>query len=201
MADQILHNCPINNNPSDSEKIAMGTESTPATNITLANFYTLLMSKLGFFKISNLFSEIFGNSTAMNTARTNLSVPSIADMQIADNLRALKTNVIEKDSTTSYTPTLPYHPLNLQYLTDRKARGTFKMTTPWATSTYTINIGRDMGTSNYHVSLMSKSQYGFRGQYPPSIIDRTSTSFKVAVALENDSILTEPDVEWLLTVY
>lgn len=114
--DQILHNLPIDNNPSDTKKIAMGDGTSTDTNITLANFYTLLMSKLGFFKVSNFFSEIFGNASAMASARTNLDVPSNSQMSTADNLRALKSNVIEKDSTSTYTPTLSTHPVNLGML-------------------------------------------------------------------------------------
>ena len=155
MADEILHNLSIDNNPSDSVKIAMGTETTPATNITLANFYTLLMSKLGFFKVSNLFSEIFGNSTAMAAARANISTPSVLEMKTADNLRALKTNVIEKDSTSSFTPSLPTHPVNLKVITDKfPASGTYQ----WAegsmgnqVSTQQIAIGKTLPNTNYQV--------------------------------------------------
>jgi len=114
--DQILHNLTIDNNPSDAKKLAMGDGSSTDTNITLGNFYTLLMSKLGFFKISNYLSEIFGNTSAMSAVRANIDVPSIGEMTTADNLRAMKTNVIEKDSTTTYTPYLSTHPTNKKYV-------------------------------------------------------------------------------------
>ena len=200
MADEILHNLPIDNNPSDSVKIAMGTETTPATNITLANFYALLMSKLVFFKVSNLFSEIFGNSTAMAAARGNLSVPSISEMLTGDSARALKTNVIEKDSATPFTPTIGTHPVNKAYIDNNKASGTFYMGTPWVTREYTINIGKTMPSANYVVTLMSTTTNGFRGLYPPSITDRTTTSFKVNTNVENDGILLEPTVLWSLNM-
>ena len=113
--DTILHNQP-EGTPSDNELIAYGTPTTPVGNIKLSNFYNLLMGKLGFFKVSNLFSGIFGNPTLMASARANLGVPSVSEMQTADNLRALKSNVIEKDSTVAYTPTLGTHPATKGYV-------------------------------------------------------------------------------------
>ncbi len=197
--DTILHNQP-EGTPSDNELIAYGTPTTPVGNIKLSNFYNLLMGKLGFFKVSNLFSEIFGNPTAMASARANLSVPSVSEMNNADYLKANKSNVIEKDSTVAFTPTIGTHPVNKAYIDNNKASGTFYMGTPWVISEYTINIGKTMSSNNYVVTLMSTTSDGFRGQYPPSITDRTTTSFKVRVSVENDGILLEPTVLWSLNM-
>ena len=117
MADVILHNRP-EGTPSDNEFVAYGTPTTPSGQIKMSNFYNLLMSKLGFFKVSNLFSEIFGNISATTTARANLGVYSISEVQGQVTQRALKTNVIEKDNTVSYVPSLPYHPVNKKYVDD-----------------------------------------------------------------------------------
>ena len=199
MADVILHNRP-EGTPSDNEFVAYGTPTTPSGQIKLSNFYTLLMSKLGFFKVSNLFSEIFGNPISMASARANLSVPSVSDMQTADGLRALKSNVIEKDSTVAFTPTIGTHPVNKAYIDNNKASGTFRITNPWATTEYTINIGKTMPSNNYIVTLMNTTDHGFKGQYPPSITNRTTTSFKIRLDIENDGILLDSDVIWSLNM-
>ena len=115
MADAILHNRP-EADPSPNEFIVYGTPTTPSGMVKLSNFYTVLMNKLGFFKVNSLFSEIFGDLTSMASARANLAVPSVEEMTNEDNLRALKTNVIEKDSTISYTPTIATHPANRGYV-------------------------------------------------------------------------------------
>ena len=47
---------------------------------------------------------------------------------------------------------------------------------------------------------MSTTANGLRGQYPPSITDRTTTSFKVFVSLENDTVLLEPTILWSLNM-
>ena len=200
MADEILHNLPIDNNPSDLVKIAMGTEVTPATNITLAKFYTLLMSKLGFFKVSNLFSEIFGNPTATAAARANLSVPSVLEMQTADNLKANKSNVIEKDSTTPYTPTLGTHPVNKGYIDGRYRFGTFRYLTPWNPGGRLVTISPPLANSNYHVDLTIATVNGGRGMYPPNVTNKTVNSFTINVDPENDSSMVEPNIEWKITM-
>ena len=200
MADEILHNLPIDSNPSDSVKIAMGTETTPATNITLANFYTLLMSKLGFFKVSNLFSEIFGNPTATDAARANLSVPSVLEMQTADNLKANKSNVIEKDSTIAFTPTIATHPVNKGYIDGRYRFGTFKYLAPWNTGSRLVTISPPLANSNYHVDLTIATVNGGRGMYPPNVTNKTVNSFTINVDPENDSIMVEPNIEWKITM-
>ena len=200
MADKILHNLPIDNNPSDSVKIAMGTETTPATNITLSDFYTLLMSKLGFFKVSNLFSEIFGNPTAMAAARGNLSVPSISEMLTGDSARALKSNVIEKDSTTPYTPTLGTHPLNLKFIQDKFRFGTFRYLTPWNTGSRVVTISPPLANSNYHVDLTIATVNGGRGMYPLNVTNKTVNSFTINVDPENNTIMVEPNIDWKITM-
>lgn len=140
MADVILHNRP-EGTPSDNEFVAYGTPTTPSGQIKMSNFYTLLMSKLGFFKVSNLFSEIFGNVTSMASARANLSVPSVDEMQAADNLKANKSNVIEKDSTVAFTPTIGTHPVNKKYVDNKIQAGKKEV------------IGIQAGTHTHRVTL------------------------------------------------
>lgn len=181
MADTILHNQP-EGTPSDSELIAYGTPTTPVGNIKLSNFYTLLMDKLGFFQVSNLFSEVFGNLTDMASARANLSVPSVLEMQTADNLKANKSNVIEKDSTIAFTPTIGTHPVTKKYVDDRfPASGTYQ----WAggsmgdqVTSQTINIGKTLPNTNYQVVITKTG--GINSNVPsPQVVSKGLATFSI----------------------
>lgn len=57
-------------------------------------------------------SEVYNKLEVYNKTETN----SISEIDQKDNLRSLKTNVIEKDSTEAYTPIQPTHPVNLAAL-------------------------------------------------------------------------------------
>lgn len=175
--DTILHNQP-EGTPSDNELIAYGTPTTPAGNIKLSNFYNLLMGKLGFFKVSNLFSEIFGNPTSMASARANLSVPSVSDMQTADNLKANKSNVIEKDSTVDFTPTIGTHPVNKKYVDNKFISGrTLDLGEPSGNQTFVIPIGQTLSNTNYKVfiTMIGNST----AMYAYSVINKTTTTFSI----------------------
>ena len=177
MADVILHNRP-EGTPSDNEFVAYGTPTTPSGQIKLSNFYTLLMSKLGFFKISNLFSEIYGNSTAMASARHNLSVPSIAEMNNADYLKANKSNVIEKDSTVSFTPTIGTHHVNKKYIDDKFISGrTVDLGEPSGNQTFIIQIGQTLSNSNYKVLITMVGNS--TAMYAYSVINKTTSTFTI----------------------
>jgi hypothetical protein len=115
MADVLLHNRP-EADPSPNDFIVYGTPTTPSGMVKLSNFYTLLMGRLGFFKVSSLFSEIFGNPTQIATAQSNLDVYGKIAMDGFLDIVAYADNVIEKDSTISYTPTITTHPANKGYV-------------------------------------------------------------------------------------
>lgn len=198
MADTILHNQP-EGTPSDNELIAYGTPTTPAGNIKLSNFYNLLMGKLGFFKVSNLFSEIFGNPTSMASARGNLSVPSVSDMQTADGLRALKSNVIEKDSTVAYTPTIGTHPVNKKYVDDKLYSNDqiYVFGDIGGSTTQTVNLGKNVGTNRYIVNIEITST---ATMHPLQISNKTSTSFDVT-AVEVGSGANNLQFRWIILFY
>jgi len=113
--DKKLFELNENTTPADSKRLAFGDASSGAENITLANFYTRLMNKLGFLKVANYFSEYLGNNSAQTTAQLNLNIYSKGEVDAAILGKANKSNVIEKDSTTAYTPTLGTHPVNKSY--------------------------------------------------------------------------------------
>ena len=181
MADTILHNQP-EGTPSDNELIAYGTPTTPAGNIKLSNFYNLLMTKLGFFKVSNLFSEVFGNPTSMASCRYAIGAAEYADMVNRDNQRALKANVIEKDSTVDYTPTIGTHPVNLKVITDKfPASGTYQWTGGSMgdqVTSQTINIGKTLPNTNYQVVLTKIS--GINSNIPtPQVNSKGLATFSI----------------------
>lgn len=110
MADKILFGVPEDNNPDLTRKLAHGTETEEARSMTFAGLITWLTSRLPFFNTANNLSE--ANATAV---RANLSVNSVAENTAALALKADKANVIEKNSTAPYTPTLATHPVNVAY--------------------------------------------------------------------------------------
>lgn len=198
MADVILHNRPIGT-PSDSEFVAYGTPTAPSGQISFSNFYNLLMDKLAFFKKANLFSEIFGNPTATATARTNLDVPSILEMQIADSLKANKTNVIEKDSTISYTPTLGTHPVNKKYVDEKQYTdgNIFVFGDISVATTKTVNLGKNVGTNKYIVNIEITSTAFI---WPVIILNKTNNSFDVS-AVEYLGEINNLQFRWIILFY
>lgn len=198
MADTILHNQP-EGTPSDNELIAYGTPTTPAGNIKLSNFYNLLMGKLGFFKVSNLFSEIFGNPTSMASARGNLEVYSKSEVLNQVSARALKTNVIEKDSTVAYTPTIGTHPVNLKVITDKfPASGTVQ----WpgeigpTSGNLIVNIGKTLPNNNYSVLLTAREGMNI-GIVQPEVYGKTTTTF-VLNTLSPSGAGGIPSWDWII---
>lgn len=105
--------------PDTSYRIASGKAGTPEVNTTFGTLVTWLESVLGFLKITNNLSDL-NNKT---TARTNLSVYSISDSDAALLLKADKTNVLQKDNTTAFTPTSNYHPGTKIYIDQRMSSG------------------------------------------------------------------------------
>ena len=177
MADVILHNRP-EGTPTDNEFVAYGTPTTPSGQIKMSNLYTLLMSKLGFFKVSNLFSEIFGNTSAMTSARANIGVYSTSEVQGLVTQRALKSNVIEKDSTIAFTPTIGTHPVNKKFIDDKFIYGrTVDLGEPSGNQTFVIPIGRTLPNNNYRViiTMIGNST----AMYAYSIIAKTVNDFTI----------------------
>jgi hypothetical protein len=68
-----------------------------------------------YYHLSAAEYTIVGNTSGTNTGDQDLSV------------YALKSNVLELDNTTPYTPTLDYHPVTLKYFTDNAGVGTGDM--------------------------------------------------------------------------
>ena len=191
MADKILFGAPEENNPQLTRKLAHGTGTDAARTMTFQALITWLTSRLPFFNTANNLSE--ANAGAV---RTNLSVNSIAENTAALALKADKSNVIEKNSTAAYTPTLATHPLNKAFYDNRRASGTVFFATPWNINSYDVVIGKIMPSFNYIVTLMSITENGFSGQYAPSIINRTTAGFTIVLSYENTSNLTEAVVVW-----
>jgi len=95
-----------------SDRLAYGRSGIPTKNISWTNIVSWLNSVLSFLKPSNNFSDL-GD---IPTARTNLDVYDTTTIDDALDLKADKSNVLEKDNTTSFTPTQDYHPATKKYV-------------------------------------------------------------------------------------
>ena len=124
MADKILFGIPEDNNPALTRKLAHGTGVDEARSMTFQGLITWLTSRLPFFNTANNLSE--ANATAV---RGNLSFNSIAENTAALALKADKTNVIEKNSTVIYSPTLETHPTNKRYVDNAPVISSISKTT------------------------------------------------------------------------
>jgi len=97
--------------PDTTEKLASGKSGSPTSNITIANFVAWLNTVLGFFKLSSNLAD--GDAPAM---RTNLDVYSTTEVDNELDLKADRTNVLEKDNTNFYQPASNYHPATKIYV-------------------------------------------------------------------------------------
>ena len=95
-----------------TERLSYGKVASQTKNITWTNLVAWLNSVLGFLKISSNLDDL--NNKA--TARTNLEVYSTTEIDDDLDLKADKTNVLEKDNTTAFTPTSSYHPATKSYV-------------------------------------------------------------------------------------
>lgn len=93
-----------------ADRLAYGRSGVPTKNITLQNFVNWVSSIISALRPSNNLSDV----DDLATARTNLDVYDTTTIDDALFLKADKTNVLEKDNTTSYTPTQDYHPMTLK---------------------------------------------------------------------------------------
>lgn len=202
MADVILHNRP-EGAPSDNEFIAYGTPTTPSGQIKMSNFYTLLMDKLGFFKVNNLFSEIFGDLTKTATAQNNLDVYGRIAMNGVLDTVAYSDNVIEKNSTIAFTPIIPTHPANKGYVDKRIQAGKLLINgLPTGTFSNTVTLPFNMGDTNYSVVATIMNTDLFLTVQDPRVVPITnSASFEIALSNVGPSISSVFYVNWVAVKY
>lgn len=117
MADKKLFGQAEDNNPSINDRIAFGTDTDNARNMTFQNLLAWLESKLGFFKTANNLSE--GNAIQM---RNNLDVLSSSTVYYNLAQKPDFNQVIYKGNTSEFTPTLDYDPATKKYVEDRIKR-------------------------------------------------------------------------------
>ena len=198
MAETILHNQP-EGTPSDNELIAYGTPTTPTGNIKLSNFYSLLMSKLGFFKVNNVLDEIYGNSNAQSYGRRNLGVYSTANVDSLLLSKADADNVITKDSGDAFTPVLPTHPVNKKYVDDKFIFGTFAFRDVDDVATKTVSIGQTLASSDYMVVLTTVQPNGDLDYYSPLVANKTTATFDIVIAAVGSGI-NNINFEWMIII-
>ena len=101
--------------PDVTERLATGKAATPTSNITIANFVTWLQDvALSFLKPASNLSDLPNKETA----RINLGVYSRSQLDGYLDDKADKSNVLELDNESSYTPTMNYHPVTKKFHTD-----------------------------------------------------------------------------------
>lgn len=120
MADKKLFGQAEDNNPPLTDKIAFGTDSNNARNMTFTNLLSWLEGKLGFFRTANNLSE--GNASEM---RYNIGTYSWSEIDNKDAAKANINDVLLKNNTTSYTPIGDYNPATVKFVNDalKRTRG------------------------------------------------------------------------------
>ena len=107
-----------NNNPDLTRRIVFGATGVATENMTLTNFVTWLLGKLGFLKTSENLNDLASKSTA----RTNLGVYSTAQVDTALNTRAkiypAADGSLKSTNTITFTPSSNYHPATKKYVDD-----------------------------------------------------------------------------------
>lgn len=112
MADIPLFEQPQETTPGNlSDRLAYGRVGVDSKNITWTNLVAWLGSVLSFLKPSNNLSDV----DDLATARTNLDVYDTTTIDDALFLKADKTNVLEKDNTTTFVPSSDYNPSTKKY--------------------------------------------------------------------------------------
>lgn len=81
-------------------------------------------------KAKTLLQTVNDSITTINSTLTN---------------KADKSNVIEKNTTTAYTPSLDYHPVNVKYFKEHSTALSFDLTGTWASFTINHIAGRRSG--------------------------------------------------------
>ena len=117
MADKKLFGQADDNNPPLSDKIAFGTDTNNARNMTFTNLLSWLEGKLGFFRTANNLSE--GNASEI---RYNIGTYGWSEIDNKDATKANISDVLIKGGITTYTPTTDYSPVPKKYLEDSLKR-------------------------------------------------------------------------------
>ena len=142
--------------PSDDCRVVFGKAATPSLNITFTSLYALLLSKLGFLKLSENLNDIVDKSQA----RTNLGVYSTTavDNAIADKATLYQTAsgaVLGVANTTIYNPTSDYHPATKRYADKGLVSGSTVIGDIDGTSNKEgdISLGVTLSNTNYRVFI------------------------------------------------
>lgn len=186
-------------------RIATGRAGHATINTTMTNFLIWLNARLNFLKKASNLSDL----DDVPTARANLSVYSKSELDASLNLKAAKSNVIEKGTATSYTPTNAKDPVNKGYVDSLSmiplvwagvpALGTSidfqygsKTVTAARPATGTYTITHNIGHTNYHVIATPTVATDVTGTAKASQIYYASNSFTITFA--ND--VTSDDVDF-----
>jgi hypothetical protein len=190
--------------PTDDFRIALGKDATPSINMTLMNFFALLLTKLGFLKTSSN----LGDLTDSASARTNLGVYSTSQVDAALNPKATLYQsgsgaVLGVANSIIFNPTSNYHPATKKYTDDTvlfygkitstsqatqvvtKLSGTLTVTCSHLPEAGQFQITHNKGDRLYAVvgTTMGPSYANVS-----SIWDDGNTGFKISIGLLNTGV-------------
>ena len=178
-----------NNTPDGDWRVAIGKSNTISKNITLTNFYALLMGKLGFLKVTNNLSDLANPATA----RTNLGVYSKTEV---DNKVGTGAVLLETGTgavlgiNNLIDPAIPSNLKNApatQGYAEKKGfvlAGVYNIGDAQGDDTeYTISLGATLPNNNYIVFVQAESTSSSYWDDKCVIVvtAKTTTSFKVSV--------------------
>lgn len=192
--------------PSDDSRLVYGKAATPSLNITFASLYSLLLTKLGFLKLSENLNDLPDKSQA----RTNLGV---YETVAVDNALAQKATLYQAASgavlgvanTAVFKPSGNYHPATKLYTEDMAGKTLYDATDTYiargitnlfdvgtGNARYRITLPHAMGTSNYIPivkGLGNKSSNPWEDNIvvTPIMNTRSTTYFDVIVYAIQDS--------------
>lgn len=172
--------------PTTDYRFAFGKVGFPSLNIAVTDFLTWLNGALSFLKPSSNLGDLADKPTS----RTNLEVYSTTE---TDNLVDGKADVysdsaldgaLKANNTSSYTPTLDYHPATKKYVDDNGGDLLTKGSTllgdiPAGTTPITVNIN-DVGTTSYMVVYTIEDSIT-TSSFSTSIGTKTATSFDLQI--------------------
>lgn len=190
--------------PTDDFRVVLGKAATPSINMTLTNFFALLLTKLGFLKTaSNL-----GDLTDSASARTNLGVYSASQVDAALATKATLYQsgsgaVLGVSNTGNYTPTSDNNPATKMYVDNTvlfygkitstsqatqvvtKLSGTLTVTCSHLPEAGQFQITHNKGDRLYAVvgTTMGPSYANVS-----SIWDDGNTGFKISIGLLNTGV-------------
>lgn len=151
-----------------ADRLAYGRSGVPTKNITLQNFVNWVSSVISALRPSNNLSDV--DDVALAQDNLNVYPQEYIDTEL--DLKADKTNVLEKDNTTSYTPTQDYHPAT-KLSSEQVSNASYSDITSW---------GANVDNTTGKVSL-SDNVVHFTGKFDDNGLQDGDTVFTLPASI------------------